>query len=74
VLQPYSDREKEQGAIGMKSTDYKIKGAQFFNDYMHQVLPAKAKMIFEWDFSGKAPRAVLHAMSFDISENQDDAA
>ena len=57
VLQPYSDREKEQGAIGMKSTDYKIKGAQFFNDYMHQ------------------PRAVLHALNFDIPENEhDDAA
>lgn len=75
VLQPYSDREKEQGAIGMKATDYKIKGAQFFNDYMHQILPAKAKMIFQWDFTGKQPRAVLHALNFDIPENeQDDAA
>lgn len=66
VLQDYSEREKEQGAIGKKSTDYKIKGAQFFNDYMHQQLPANAEMIFQWDFTGKQPRAVLHALNFDI--------
>lgn len=66
VLQDYSEREKEQGAIGKKSTDYKIKGAQFFNDYMHQELPADAEMIFQWDFTGKTPRAVLHALNFDI--------
>lgn len=71
VLQPYSDREKEQGAIGMKSTDYKIKGAQFFNDYMHQQLPAKAKMVFDWDFTGKAPRAVLKALDFDVVEDDE---
>ena len=65
VLQEYSDREKEQGAIGFKSTDYKIKGAQFFNDYLHQELPSKAKLIFDWDFTGKAPKAVLVALDFD---------
>ncbi|AKA31763.1 hypothetical protein [Acinetobacter baumannii] len=65
VLQEYSDREKEQGAIGFKSTDYKIKGAQFFNDYMHQELPSKAKLIFDWDFTGRAPKAVLVALDFD---------
>ncbi|MEO4079476.1 hypothetical protein KWF63_18520 [Acinetobacter pittii] len=65
VLQEYSDREKEQGAIGFKSTDYKIKGAQFFNDYLHQELPNKAKLIFDWDFTGKQPKAVLVALDFD---------
>lgn len=74
VLQPYSEKEKEQGAIGMKSTDYKIKGAQFFNDYLHQQLPAKAKMIFDWDFTGKTPRAVLMALDFDIEEADEYAA
>lgn len=68
VLQDYSEREKEQGAIGKKSTDYKIKGAQFFNDYMHQQLPANAEMIFQWDFTGKQPKAVLHALNFDIDD------
>lgn len=66
VLQEYSEKELEQGAIGLKSTDYKIKGAQFFNDYVQQELPAKAEMIFQWDFTGKTPRAVLHALNFDI--------
>lgn len=66
VLQDYSEKELEQGAIGKKSTDYKIKGAQFFNDYLHQELPAQAEMIFQWDFTGKTPRAVLHALNFDI--------
>ena len=71
VLQPYSDRELEQGAIGNKSTDYKIKGAQFFNDYMHVDLrqPKPAKMIFQWDFSGKTPKANLLALDFDIDES-----
>lgn len=64
VLQDYSDRDLEQGAIGMKSTDYKIKGAQFFNDYLHQQLPADAEMIFNWDFTGKVPKAVLIALNF----------
>jgi hypothetical protein len=70
VLQPYSERELEQGAIGMKSTDYKIKGAQFFNDYIHQKLPADAEMIFQWDFSGKQPKAVLMALNFDYSKDK----
>lgn len=70
VLQPYSERELEQGAIGMKSTDYKIKGAQFFNDYINQKLPADAEMIFQWDFSGKQPKAVLMALNFDYSKDK----
>lgn len=68
VLQNYSDRELEEGAIGFKSTDYKIKGAQFFNDYMHQSLPAEASMIFDWDFTGKTPRAVLIALDFNAKK------
>lgn len=70
VLQNYSDRELEQGAIGFKSTDYKIKGAQFFNDYMHQSLPAEAAMIFDWDFTGKTPRAVLIALDFNAKKQE----
>lgn len=64
VLQAYSEREIEQGAIGQKSTDYKIKGAQFFNDYLHQQLPAQAAMVFNWDFTGKVPKAVLVSLDF----------
>ncbi len=70
VLQNYSDRELEQGAIGFKSTDYKIKGAQFFNDYIHQSLPAEAAMIFDWDFTGKTPRAVLIALDFNAKKHE----
>jgi len=68
VLQDYSDRELEKGAIGKKSTDYKIKGAQFFNDYLHQQLPADAGMVFQWDFTGKAPKAVLMALDFSVGK------
>lgn len=70
VLQDYSERELEQGAIGKKSTDYKIKGAQFFNDYLHQQLPADASMIFNWDFTGKIPKAVLIALDFDSNKKK----
>lgn len=66
VLQDYSEQEKADGAIGKKSTDYKIKGAQFFADYMHEQLPAEAKMVFNWDFTGKTPKAVLVALNFDL--------
>ena len=66
VLQNYSERELEQGAIGMKSTDYKIKGAHFFNDYLHQQLPADAAMVFDWDFTVKVPKAVLMALDFSV--------
>lgn len=69
VLQDYSERELEQGAIGKKSTDYKIKGAQFFNDYLHQQLPAEAAMVFNWDFTGKVPKAVLIALDFDFQKD-----
>lgn len=64
VLQDYSERELEQGAIGKKSTDYKIKGAQFFNDYVGQQLPADAAMIFNWDFTGNVPKATLVGLDF----------
>ncbi|WP_151794394.1 hypothetical protein [Acinetobacter nosocomialis] len=70
VLQNYSERELEQGAIGFKSTDYKIKGAQFFNDYMHQKLPAEVAMIFDWDFTGKQPKAVLVALDFNAKKQE----
>jgi len=68
VLQEYSERELEQGAIGRKSTDYKIKGAQFFQDYMNQSLPADAAMIFNWDFTGKQPKAVLVGLDFTVGK------
>lgn len=64
VLQPFTDEEIQQGAIGMKSTEYKIKGAQFFHDYQGQKLPAEAKMIFRLDVTRKTPVAVLVALDF----------
>ncbi|MCZ3060260.1 hypothetical protein NYZ01_01415 [Acinetobacter baumannii] len=70
VLQNYSERELEQGAIGFKATEYKIKGAQFFNDYMHQKVPAEAAMIFDWDFTGKQPKAVLVALDFNAKKQE----
>lgn len=70
ALVDYSDKEKENGAIGLKAQEYKIKGAQFFNDYLHQTLPAKAAFVFDWDFSGKTPKAVLLALDFgSVDEN-----
>ncbi|EHU2434390.1 hypothetical protein F7R97_09560 [Acinetobacter baumannii] len=70
VLQNYSERELEEGAIGFKSTEYKIKGSQFFNDYMHQKVPAEAAMIFDWDFTGKQPKAVLVALDFNVKKQE----
>lgn len=71
ALTEYSAKEKEQGAIGFKSTEYKIKGAQFFQDYISQALPNKAELIFNWDFTGKTPKAVLLSLNFNLSENAD---
>jgi len=31
---------------------------------LHQQLPADAAMVFQWDFTGKVPKAVLMAMDF----------
>lgn len=64
ALTEYSEKEKEQGAIGLKPVEYKIKGAQFFGDYIHQNLPAEAELVFHWDFSGKTPKATLLALKF----------
>jgi len=44
VLQPFTEDEVKSGAIGMKATEYKIKGGQFFHDYQHQQLPGDARM------------------------------
>lgn len=66
VLQPFTDDEIAEGAIGLKSTEYKIKGAQFFNDYLHMSskLPAEAHMIFKLDVTRKVPKVQLVGMQF----------
>ena len=64
VLQPFSDDEIASGAIGMKSTEYKIKGAQFFYDYKAQKLPAEAQLLFKLDVTGKKPVPKLVALDF----------
>lgn len=64
VLVPFSEKELEQGAVGMKAIEHKIKGGQFYHDYQRQSLPCDAEMLFHWDFSGKAPKAMLVAMNF----------
>lgn len=71
VLQPYTEDEITQGAIGMKSTEYKIKGAQFFHDYQGQKLPAEAQLIFRLDVSRKVPVAQLVALDFSASKKFD---
>ena len=70
VLQEYSDSEKQQGAIGHKSTDFKIKGAQFFHDYQHIDLGMgkPAEMIFHWNFTKKTPVAELLALNFELKK------
>ena len=52
VLQPFTEEEIASGAIGMKSTEYKIKGAQFYHDYQGQKLPAGALQISCGSVSG----------------------
>lgn len=67
VLQQFSEQELLQGAIGLKSTEYKIKGAQFFEDYRHLAnrLPCEAQMIFKLDVTRKVPSVQLVAMKFE---------
>lgn len=65
VLQPYNEREISEGANGMKSTEYKIKGGQFYHDYEHVKLPADAQLLFKLDVSGKVPVAQLIALNFE---------
>lgn len=72
VLQPFTEQEIAQGAIGMKSTEYKIKGAQFFHDYQGQKLPADAQLIFRLDVSRKTPVAQLVALDFSASKSLDE--
>lgn len=71
VLQPFSENEIAQGAIGMKSTEYKIKGAQFFHDYQAQKLPADAQLIFRLDVTRKQPVAELVALDFTASKKME---
>lgn len=70
VLQPFNEREIGEGANGMKSTEYKIKGAQFFHDYQHVKLPAEAQLLFKLDVSGKVPVAQLIALNFEPHKAQ----
>ncbi|MFW1817353.1 hypothetical protein ACG9X6_22350 [Acinetobacter guillouiae] len=74
VLQPFTEEEIASGAIGMKSTEYKIKGAQFFYDYQGQKLPAEAQLIFRLDVSRKVPVAQLVALDFTASKPLDERA
>lgn len=64
VLVPFTQSEIENGAVGMKAVEHKIKGGQFFHDYQRQPLPAQAEMLFHCDFSGKIPKALLVGMNF----------
>lgn len=68
VLRPFSEKELEQGAIGMNATEYKIKGSQFYHDYQGQTLPAEAEMLFKLDVSKKTPTVVLVGMNFNIGK------
>lgn len=68
VLQPFSEQEIEQGAVGMKSTEYKIKGAQFYHDYQSQKLPAEAQLLFQLDVTRKTPVAQLVALDFNYNK------
>ena len=64
VLQDFTEEEIKKGAIGQKSTVYKIKGGQFYHDYQNVQLPAKARLLFKLDVSGKVPKAVLVSLDF----------
>lgn len=64
VLVPFTMQEMEKGAIGMKAVEHKIKGGQFYHDYQRQQLPCDAELLFDWDYSGKMPKANLVALNF----------
>lgn len=68
VAQPFTEEEIKQGAVGLKSTEYKIKGGQFFYDYQHQNLPSDAQLIFKLDVTRKQPVAVLVALDFNAKK------
>ncbi len=74
VLQDFSDEEISKGAIGQKSTVYKIKGGQFFHDYQNVELPAFAQLLFKLDVTGKVPKAVLFALDFNAKKALDSKA
>lgn len=69
VLQPFTEEEIAKGANGMKSTEYKIKGAQFYHDYQAQKLPAEAQLLFKLDVSRKVPVAQLVALDFSCGKS-----
>lgn len=68
TLVDFSDNEIKSGATGMKCVEHKIKGTSFFEEYAKNKLPAKAKFSFDWDFSGKSPKAHLVSLDFSLKE------
>lgn len=70
VLQPFTEEEIAKGANGMKSTEYKIKGGQFYHDYQAQKLPAEAQLLFKLDVTRKVPVAQLVALDFSCGKKQ----
>jgi len=59
VTKDFSEQNHTNGCSGQKVDTYKIKDSSNFILYKDWAFPVQAKMIFEWDFSGKKPVAVL---------------
>lgn len=68
TLVDFSDKEIKAGAVGLKVIEHKIKGTAFFDEYVKNKLPAKAKFNFDWDFSGKLPKANLISLDFSVKD------
>lgn len=60
----FTEKQLQDGAIGHKHAEAKIKGANNLDLYKGVQLPAQAKFIYEWIFNGKQPRAVLKRLEF----------
>lgn len=60
----FTEKQLKDGAIGTKQAMQKIKGSDNFKLYQDVKLPCQAKFIFDWDFSGKAPKAILKRLEF----------
>lgn len=62
VTKSFSSNENEKGALGQKVDVFKIADASNFILYKDWNFPCQARFVFDWDFSGKQPRAVLKKM------------
>lgn len=69
VTKSFSEQNIQNGCAGQKVDTYKIKDSSNFILYKDWKFPLQAKMIFQWDFSGKKPVAILTKIE-KVNENK----